>query len=105
MELLEVNQTNFESEILKSPMTTAVIFKSQWCPNCQRLTPVLEELADELKDKIKFGKIDVINSRGIASQYSILSVPATLIFKNGQKLKQLNGFVPKDKLKKELEAL
>lgn len=105
MELLEITQANFEDEVLKANLPVLLIFKSVWCPTCKRLIPVLEELSDELKDKIKFAKVDVVSNKSIAAQYSILSVPATLIFKSGQMAKQLNGFIPKDKLKKELEGI
>ena len=86
-------------------MVEILVFKSQYCPNCQRLTPILKELAEELKDKVKFREVDISLERDIAVSHSILSVPAILIFKNGQKVKQLNGFIPKDKLIKELEGL
>lgn len=86
-------------------MLEVLVFKSQYCPNCQRLEPVIKELAEELKDKVKFSQVDISSQRDMAVRYSILSVPATLVFKNGQKIKQINGFIPKDKLIEELEAL
>lgn len=86
-------------------MVEVLVFKSQYCPNCQRLEPILRELADELKDKVKFREVDISLERPLAVSHSIMSVPAILIFKDGQKVKQLNGFIPKDKLIKELEGV
>ena len=100
--MIELTETNFSQEVLNSGTTVVVEFKSEWCPNCKRLTPVLEELEKEFQGKVKFGKADVMANQPLAVKYSVLSVPVTLIFKNGKLVNQLHGFMPKDKLKEVL---
>jgi len=72
-------------------MVEILVFKSQYCPNCQRLTPILKELAEELKDKVKFREVDISLERDIAVSHSILSVPAILIFKKLTAIRPCQG--------------
>lgn len=103
--MIELTDITFNSEVLNSGTAVVVVFKSEWCPNCKRLTPVLEELERECEGKIKFCKLDVMANQTVAVEYNILSVPATLIFKGGKLINQLHGFMPKDKLKEVFSGL
>ena len=94
---------NFETEVLKSSKLVLVDFWAAWCGPCQMMGPIIDELAEELKDKYKIGKLNVDENRETASKYGVMSIPTLIIFKNGKELKQLVGVQSKEGLKEELE--
>jgi thioredoxin 1 len=87
-----VNQKNFKSEVLDYQGKIIVDFWAPWCGPCQMLGPVIDEIGDELKDKIKVVKINVDENQELATEYNISSIPAVLIFENGQVKSTLIGF-------------
>ena len=92
------NETNFESEVLKSDVPVLVDFTATWCGPCKALAPIVEKLADEFEGKVRVGKLDIDASPGIAQKYGVRSVPTVLIFKGGQKAGQHVGLTTRDKL-------
>lgn len=101
----EFTDQNFEQEVLKSDVPVLVDFWAPWCGPCQMMGPIVEELAKEMGEKAKVGKINVDENGETASKFGIMSIPAIKIFKDGKIVKELVGVQPKDVLKKELEAL
>jgi len=99
---LNLTTANFETEVLKSKTPVLVDFYAQWCPPCRLLAPILEELVEELKGKIKIGKLDVDKNQSIASQYGVMSIPTLILFKNGKEEKRIIGLRTKEELKREL---
>ncbi len=95
---------NFESEVLNSDKPVLVDFWAEWCGPCKKIGPVVEELADEYAGKAKIGKVNVDDNPETSMKYQIRSIPALLIFKNGEVVDQIIGAVPKAALKKQLEA-
>ena len=90
---------NFNDEVLKSDKPVFVDFWAPWCGPCQMMGPIVDELAEEYKDKeIKIGKCNVDESQDIASQFGIMSIPAFMVFKGGEVVDQVTGGVQKDKL-------
>ncbi|MDD5489649.1 MAG: thioredoxin [Candidatus Moranbacteria bacterium] len=98
----EFTDQNFEAEVLKSEKPVLVDFWAEWCGPCQMMGPIVEELAQELKDKYKIGKLNVDESRETAAKYGIMSIPTLIIFKGGKEVKQLVGVQSKEGLKEEL---
>jgi len=96
---------NFEQEVLKSESPVLVDFWAVWCGPCQMMGPIIEELAEEMKDKYKIGKLNVDENRETASKYGIMSIPTLIIFKDGKEVKQLVGVQAKGNLKEELERI
>lgn len=92
-----VDSAEFKSEIENG--ITVVDFFATWCGPCKMLAPVLEELANEMKDKVNFIKVDIDQSMDLAGEFKIASVPTMVIFKDNQKVDQLVGFLPKEKIK------
>jgi thioredoxin 1 len=89
---------NFEEEVLKSDKPVLVDFWAPWCGPCKAIGPIVEELARELKESIKFVKLNVDDSQKTAIKYGVRSIPTLILFKEGQILDTLIGLVPKDKL-------
>jgi len=94
---------NFEQEVLKSEKPVLVDFWAAWCGPCQMMGPIVEELAEEVKDKYKVGKLNVDENRETASKYNVMSIPTLILFKNGKEVKQFVGVQSKDSLKQELD--
>ncbi|MEJ7734154.1 MAG: thioredoxin [Polyangiaceae bacterium] len=96
--ILNFDEQNFESEVLKSSVPVLVDFTATWCGPCRALAPVVEKLADEFEGKVKVGKVDIDKSPAISAKYGIRSVPTVLVFEAGQKKGQHVGLTNRDKL-------
>lgn len=101
---LELNDSNFASEVESSERPVLVDFWAEWCGPCRMIGPVVEELVDEYEGKAKVGKVNVDNNPQISVKYGIRSIPALLIFKNGEVVDQIVGAVPKHHIKEKLDA-
>ncbi|MCI9016053.1 MAG: thioredoxin [Clostridia bacterium] len=100
--MLEVTLTtqNFEEEVLKSEKPVLVDFWATWCSPCKMIAPILAEFAEEYKEKVKVGKVNVDEQRDLAMKYQISSIPTLILFKNGHIINNLVGFHSKQELEK-----
>lgn len=90
-ETVEVNDENFEEEVLQSQVPVLVDFWAAWCGPCRMVAPIMEELANEYSGKIKVAKLNVDENRTVASRYRIMSIPTIIMFKNGEVQTQVVG--------------
>ncbi len=93
--IIEITDETFEKEVLQEETITLVDFWATWCGPCRKLTPIIEELANEYDKKVKFVKIKADENLQTAQKYSISGVPCLLIFKNGEPVERIVNLVPK----------
>ena len=98
---ITVTGTNFQKEVLESPIPVLLDFWAEWCNPCRMIAPSVEQLAEAYQGKITVGKVNVDVEAELAGQFNIISIPTLMIFKGGQVAAQKVGAFPKH----EIEAL
>lgn len=98
---MQFTDKNFKEEVEESKDLILVDFFADWCGPCKLMGPVIEELAEEYKEKagVKIGKLNVDEDRAIAGKYNIMGIPTLLLFKSGKAIDRLVGYNTKDILK------
>ncbi len=99
-----ISDSDFDQMVLKAGRPVLVDFWAPWCKPCLMVAPVLDELSEEYEDRISFVKLDVDQNPKTAASYGIMSIPALIIFKNGEPASHIVGFRPKEELKRSLDA-
>lgn len=100
--ILEVTDTNFDQDVLKSEKPVLVDFWAAWCGPCRALAPIVDELAHEYEGKVKVAKMDVDNNGATPMRYKVTGIPTLLVFKGGQVVEQLVGYRPKEAIQQAL---
>lgn len=103
--IIEIEDGNFESEVLKSDVPVLVDFWAPWCGPCKAIAPVVEDLAKSFSGKIKFAKCNVDNNPVTPGKYGIKAIPTLIFFKAGGVVNQITGMVAKGKLEEALNKL
>ena len=98
MATVNVTDENFESEVIKAGKPVIVDFWAEWCGPCKSIAPSLEEISNEMNDKLVVAKINIDENPIIAQKYEIRSIPALMLFKEGKKISEVMGALPKSNL-------
>ena len=97
MDIIELTEATFDSEVLQSNQLVIVDFWATWCTPCRMLTPILEEIAAERTD-LKICTINMDEAENIAETYAVMSLPALLFFRDGELIEECIGLVSKDRI-------
>ena len=100
---IDITQNTFKSEVVESDVPVLVDFWAEWCGPCQKLSPILDEIAEELDGKVKVAKVDMDKERTLGSLFQVLTIPHVLIFKDGQKVDEFSSVRPKAEILSRLE--
>ena len=95
---IAVTDDTFEEVVVNSDLLTIVDFWAVWCGPCKMIAPVLEEIAGEYDGQLQITKLDVDNNNQTAMNFGVMSIPTLLVFKDGQPVERIVGFMPKAKL-------
>ncbi|MCD4779960.1 MAG: thioredoxin [Candidatus Omnitrophica bacterium] len=104
MNVIKVNNENFQEEVLGSEKPALVDFYTDWCGPCKMMAPIMDELAGQYIGQVGIYKLDVSTNTDIASQFGISSIPAFLFFKDGQVVDNIVGAVPKEVVEEKIQS-
>ena len=90
-----ITKENFKSEVLDAQGTVLVDFWADWCGPCRMLSPIVDQVAEQ-HSEVKVGKIDIDAQPELANQFGVMSIPTLIVFKNGQKVNESVGLIPKE---------
>ncbi len=96
--VIHADEGTFDQAVLQSDVPVLVDFWAAWCGPCKAIAPTLEQLASEYGDKVRIVKVDVDSNQALSAQYGIRSIPALMVFKNGEKVDSTVGMQPKTQL-------
>ena len=92
----KVTTETFRSDVIESDKPVVVDFWAEWCGPCKKLSPILEEVADELDGEVTIAKVNVDEERNLGAMFQIMSIPNVLIFNHGEKVDEFVGLRSKD---------
>ena len=102
MEVLKVSSAEFKKEVLESEIPVLVDFYADWCGPCKMMSPIIEEIAENLNGKVKIAKINVDEEADLAIEYEVSSIPTFLLIKNGQVVTNIIGMREKKYLEEKI---
>ncbi|MCI8669832.1 MAG: thioredoxin [Lachnospiraceae bacterium] len=101
--IYQLNDNNFEDEVIKSDKPVIVDFYADWCGPCKMMAPIVSQIADENMDRIKVCKLNIDENTSTAMKYRVLSIPTLVFFKGGKMLGRIEGAVPKSMVDQKTE--
>lgn len=100
MKTTSLNESNFEATISATDKPVLVDFYADWCGPCQMLSPIIDEIAEEQADKAVVAKLNIEEAKATAARFGITSIPALIVFKDGEPVARANGMQSKDAINK-----
>jgi thioredoxin 1 len=97
-EPVHITDDTFEAEVVQSAVLAIVDFWAPWCAPCHMIAPILEEIAEEYDGQLKVAKLDVDQNPKVATQFGVMSIPTMILFKDGEAVERLIGYMPKGRL-------
>jgi len=97
-EPLNVTETSFDTEVLKANTPVLVDFWATWCQPCLAIAPAVKRLADAYQGRLKVVKVDTDENPNVAGRYGVTGIPCLIVFKSGEQVDQIVGYVPEKQL-------
>lgn len=101
---VKVTDSTFEQMVVESDKLVLVDFWAEWCGPCKMIAPILDQIAQELDDKLVIGKLDIDENQDTAMAFGVMSIPTLLLFKNGEPVDRIVGYQPKPQLMARLQS-
>lgn len=101
---VHITEQNFEAEVLQADLPVLADFWAPWCAPCRLIAPIVEDIAHEYDGRLKVAKIDVDENPDLATRYGVMGIPTLGVFKGGQLVSRIVGYVPKAELKRHVDA-
>ena len=105
MSVINLSKDNYEKEVMQSEKPVIIDFWASWCGPCKMMSPIIDEIAEEMHENIKVGKVNVDENQELAMEYGIMSIPTIVIIKNGKAEKTLVGLRDKEEIKRNCLAI
>ncbi len=104
MPTIAVTDASFQTDVLEADKPVLVDFWADWCGPCKMIAPALEEISEELSDRVTIAKMDIMENTGVPGSIGVQSIPLMVLFKDGKPVAQKLGAAPKSQLKGWLEG-
>jgi thioredoxin 1 len=98
--IIELSDTNFDTEVIKSETPVLVDFWAPWCGPCRAIAPIVEEISSSYEGKLKVGKLNVDENQQTTMKFGIRSIPTLIVFKGGKAVEQIIGAVPRGEIER-----
>lgn len=99
MSVISLNEKNFEEEVIKSEKPVLIDFWASWCGPCRMMSPVVDQIAEEMQDEVKVCKINIDEEENLAVKYNVMSIPTFIVFKEGREAGRSVGVQDKEEIK------
>ena len=103
MGVVKITEENFEEEVINETKPVIVDFYADWCGPCKMMSPIIDNIAEELGDMVKVGKVNTDENLDLATKFNVMSIPTIMIFKNGNIAKTFIGVTDKNEIINEVK--